>query len=350
MSKSKLLAPSISFPFETELPQRIGGACIFLDDAFNRQPEINFYSTTVKTLEKYEDKKARYKWVLAMIVHNLRAFKLQLEALAALPPVLRMWRISSELLPIPTHSVTQYIYKDPELLAFMEDNFRGLGNYARHHGIRLSFHPAQYVVLGSQERRIRENAIRELNYYAAVFHMMGYTERHQDGTAINVHVGPKDAAIKPMRKLLKANPAISRFLTLENDEFSWSARDIVDNFGDLVPVVLDVHHYWLMHGKRVRPDLKLVADIRDTWHGVQPKLHHALSSPSLVGNVSQSRPILLKPLLEAGIKKGSLRAHSEHPWHFWSNAYACSFGFDVMWEGKDKNRGAYAIAKQLNLV
>jgi len=184
--------------------------------------------------------------------------------------------------------------------------------------------------------------------HARLFDMMGYKDRHQDGCAVNVHVGPKVAAVGAMRLLIIDNPDIARFLTLENDEFSWSARSIVDNFGDLVPVVLDIHHYWIMHERRLRPYSPLVAEIRETWHGQLPKIHHALSAPELLcQSARQDRLIPMKPLLAAGIRKAALRVHSLSPWHRWSNSYAAEFASDIMWEGKDKNLGAMAIYKQL---
>ena len=330
---------------------RIGGSSVYLDDKFERHPGLNFHTTTLPDLTALAGKD-RYMWLMGLVTHNLRALQQQLEALAALPPVLRMWRISNDLLPFATHFTTQEFYTDQETEDFISDNLLSLGSYARIHSIRLSFHPPLYVVLGSQDKIVRERAIRELSSYADTFTRMGYTEWHEQGTAINVHVGPKEANVHAMRLTLMGAPKnVLQFLTLENDEWSWTARAIVDTFGDIVPVVLDVHHYWITHEKRVDPQGKLVRDIRDTWRGVQPKLHFAMSKPELCeGHWKPDKPLKIAPLLAQGHKKSKLRVHSEHPWHPWSNAYAASFGFDLMWEGLDRNIGAKAIAKQLGLL
>lgn len=328
----------------------VGAACVMIDQNYVRHAHNNFCGTTVRKLQSMEYLDRR-KWLLALVMHNLEALKAQLIHIASLPPRMRMWRISSDLLPIATHSVTREFYEDREVEDYISNKLARCGLFARKHGIRLSFHPAQYVVLGSKNPGIRDNAIRELVYHADVFTRMGYTGDHQGGTAINVHVGPKEAAVKEMRTLLKRSPKnILQFLTLENDEFSWSARAIVENFGDMVPVVLDIHHYWIMHERRVNPKGQLVQDIRATWRGVQPKLHHALSAPELCGDIDLTKSIDLAPLLEQGKKKAHLRAHSLNPWHSWSNSYAASFGFDLLWEGKDKNIGAEVIARQLKIL
>ena len=289
----------------------------------------------------------RVKWLTALLVHNMGALDAQIAAVSTLPEELRMWRLSADMLPIPTHPVTKNFYASVYTRQLIEYRLAAVGAAARAAGIRLSFHPGQFVVLGSLRKEVRENAVRELDLHARLFDWMGYTERHQLGCAVNVHVGPKIAAVRAMRRLILDNPYIAKFLTLENDEFSWSARAIVDNFGDLVPVVLDIHHYWIMHERRLRPASPLVREIRETWHGQRPKIHHALSAPELCPNARQDKLISIHPLLASGITKSALRAHSMSPWHRWSNGYAAEFDSDIMWEGKDKNLGAKAIYTQL---
>lgn len=323
--------------------QRVGAACIYLDPDGTRPAALNFSGTTVKALSGMSALD-RTRRLLPLLTHNLEALCQQVTAIAGLPTELRMWRISSDLLPIPTHEITSNFYEDRYVRSLIEHRLRKVGELARKHGVRLSFHPAQYVVLGSQNEDIRERSIRELSLYAFLFDTMGYTDRHQDGCAINVHVGPKDAAVPEMRKLITRTPDVARFLTLENDEFSWSARNIVDNFGDMVPVVLDIHHYWIMHGRRIHPSSRLVTDIHTTWHGVRPKIHHALSAQTLCGPSRKRRGPVLSELLDAGATRSALRAHSTEAWDLWSNRYALSFvGSDVMWEGKNKNLGAAQV-------
>ena len=330
----------------TETGLKIGGACVYLSPDGTREVENNFAGTTVKALTGMSERD-RIMWLTRLLVHNLGAIHNQVAKIAELPKPLRMWRLSADVLPIPTHHVTESFYKNSEIRDLIHSGLSETGSLARSAGVRLSFHPGQYVVLGSQSKQVRENAVRELRMHAFIFDQLGYTKRHQLGSAVNVHVGPKVAAVREMRKLIINNPDIARFLTLENDEFSWSARAIVDNFGDLVPVVLDIHHFWIMHERRIRPENPLVAEIRETWHGQRPKIHHAMSAPELCGNVDQNKLISAHPLLKSGVTKSALRAHSMSPWHAWSNSYAAEFDSDIMWEGKDKNLGALAIYNQL---
>jgi hypothetical protein len=99
---------------------------------------------------------------------------------------------------------------------------------------------------------------------------------------------------------LQSSTSIANFTTLENDEFSWGVEPIIETFGDLVPVVLDVHHYWISEGVRLQPSDPLVNRIRETWRGVQPKLHLAMSYPELCGDYGPKDKMDLQALLDAG--------------------------------------------------
>lgn len=327
---------------------KIGGACKWLDEDGSNVAEANFVTTTVRKLLTLTPKQ-RHEWMWPIIEHNLTALRRQLEFVAALPPRRRMWRISSELLPIYTHDVTKKFYDHPEIQDLIHRRLAWCGKFARKHKLRLSFHPGQFVVLGSQNPGIRENSRIELQYHCDVFTMMGYHGWHPDGVSVNIHVGVKNADVKAMRKLLQSSTSIANFTTLENDEFSWGVEPIIETFGDLVPVVLDVHHYWISEGKRLQPKHPLVQRIRETWRGVQPKLHLAMSYPELCGDYGPKDKMDLQALLDAGNTRAKLRVHSLHPWHTRSIDYAAQFNFDIMWEGKDKNLGAAVIADHLGV-
>jgi UV DNA damage endonuclease len=329
---------------------KIGGACKWLDPTTgDTVPEANFKGVTVRRLKELPVKE-RFTCLWFVLDHNLKALRMQLEHVAALPSALHMWRLSSELLPVATHEVASAFYAESEVQDLITKRLAWCGKFARKHSLRLSFHPGQFVVLGSRNPGIRENSARELEYHCEIFERMGYTEWHQDGLAVNVHVGLKDPELKAMLKYLKTAPkCVKNFVTLENDEFSWGAERIVQVFGEHVPLVLDVHHYWIHEGKRLSPNSPFVSDIRRTWRGVQPKLHLAMSAPELCAS-KPTQKLDLANLIDAGNTKAKLRVHSLSPWHTWSIKYAAQFGFDIMWEGKDKNVGAMSIANYLRLI
>lgn len=325
---------------------RVGAACKWVDSTGENVPEANFREITVRRLLSL-DEDARFPILRDLLVHNARALREQIRRVSNLPVPLRMWRISSGLLPVATHSVAAAFYRDPSVISYTDRVLRSCGDLARASGIRLSFHPGQFVVLGSQNPGIRENSRRELQYHCEVFTRMGYTGWHPDGVSVNIHVGVKNAAVSEMRELMRSSRDIENFMTLENDEFSWGAREIVDTFGDLVPVVLDVHHHWIQTGERIPPGSRLARDVRDTWRGTRPKIHLSMSD---LGDADPRVAPDLRSLLDTGKTRAGLRAHCLHPWNLNTVEYAARFSSDIMWEGKDKNLGSEVIARHLRLI
>ena len=133
-------------------------------------------------------------------------------------------------------------------------------------------------------------------------------------------------------------------LTIENDEFSWSVADLVGAKLP-VPIVVDVHHYWIHSGEYLQPESALWAQVMDGWRGVRPKIHCAMSNIEHLADCSADELPELAQLLAAGKTKSTLRAHSQSAHHeplidyfleFWPSA-------DLMWEGKNKNADAAAI-------
>ncbi len=330
----------------TKQTQRIGAACKWLESDGSQLPENNLKTTTVRYISGLS-KVDQFAYMLGLVKHNMRALRAQIRCVGSLPKNLRMWRLGSDLLPLKTHHAVRDFYRDSDVETYIARWLRKCGQLARDLDVRLSFHPAQFVVLGSRNPGIRANSLRELEYHCDVFTAMGYEGWHDCGVAVNVHVGVKDPDIKAMRRILKtAQSNVQNFVTLENDEFSWSARPIVETFGDLVPVVLDIHHHWISEHRRIDPDGRLVHDIQATWKGIRPKLHVAMSAPELC-DCGPDDVLNLDRLLTT-TNKSKLRAHSQTAWHTRTIEYAGRFTeFDLMWEGKDKNLGAAEIAHHL---
>ena len=85
--------------------------------------------------------------------HNLDAQLRLLAYVSELPPMLRMVRLSSDLLPLYSHPSVGPLYRHSEFQALMAEGFAAIGKLAQDQDLRLSFHPGQYCVLGSDRPR-----------------------------------------------------------------------------------------------------------------------------------------------------------------------------------------------------
>jgi UV DNA damage endonuclease len=151
--------------------------------------------------------------------------------------------------------------------------FRECGEFARHHDLRLSFHPDQFVVLNSPNPKTLAQSLAELAYQAEVADWTG-------ADTLNLHgggaYGDKPSALRKLRQTIERLPAPVRTrLTLENDDKVYTPADLLPVCADTgVPLVYDVHHH------RCLPDGLSVAEAtaraRKTWK-TEPLFH--LSSP-----------------------------------------------------------------------
>ena len=118
--------------------------------------------------------------------------------------------------------------------------------------------------------------------------------------------------------------------------------------GDLVPIVLDIHHHWVNTGEYISPvDPRIEAVVR-SWRGVRPTCHYSVSREDLLVGHDTVIPPNKQHLLESGHKLQKLRAHSDFYWNSAVNEWALSFlhDFDIMCESKAKNLASFRLAEQ----
>jgi UV DNA damage endonuclease len=154
----------------------------------------------------------------------------------------------------------------------VKSKLKAIGEFVLKHSMRVNTHPGQYVVLSSDRPEVVNNAVTELNFHGWVFDAMQLDRSPYYG--INVHGGKSDRieALKAGIALLDAS-ARDR-LTLENDEFSYTVKDLATVN---VPVVYDSHHHTLNPGGLSHDEALALAI--STWKGVKPTTHLSNSCP-----------------------------------------------------------------------
>lgn len=323
---------------------RLGFACKIIDNASQLNgigatdacKVYNTGGTTISWLNRQPRAVAEQKlWDL--MIQNTASVKAAVNKVAQYPAALRMFRISSDVLGAYTHANYCDFYRRPDVIAECERRFGEIGSLARQHDVRLSFHPGQFTVLASSNPGIVENSIKEFEYHADMARWMGYGRTFQD-FKINVHISGALGPEGIRRAYAKLSPEARNCITIENEENSWGLDDCL-SISDIVPIVLDIHHYWCREGSYIDPASDSVKRVVDSWRGIRPVMHYSTSREDyLVEHASDQRPAF-NEMIADGYKKAKLRAHSDFYWNTALNAYALGFldTFDIMCESKGKN-------------
>jgi len=257
---------------------RFGLCCLF------KQEKISFRTTTAKALLTLSRKEQLLK--LSGICHdNARNLLHAVHTCHVLG--ISAFRIMSPLFPRMTHPEVGYAVA--ELLD--GDSIRQLLGatriFARQHDLRLSFHPDQFVVLSSPHPSVVKNSIRELEFQA-------YLAEEVGADVINIHAGgvygDKLVALERFCQVFGDLPeAIRTRLTLENDDQSYTVRDLLPICTRLsIPLVYDVHHH------RCNPDGLSIEEAThlaaETWEMAGREQYCHLSSPRTGWSAGNPKP------------------------------------------------------------
>lgn len=249
---------------------------------------------------------------------------------------IRMYRMSSDLAPYATHPDM------PQFHTMVEDSaaeLKALGDKAKRLGIRLSFHPSQFIVLNSPDPALVGKSTADLVSQARMLDLMGLGPE----AVLVVHVGgsydDKDAArarwVETWHRL--PEPVRNR-LALENDDLRFSASDVLwisERTG--VRLIFDYQHHWCLNPEKLalRDALERILA---TWpEGVVPKMH--FSSPR-----TEMRTVKRKDRTTGKQKDIALApvwtGHADfvNPFEFATFMRAADgLDFDVMLEAKSKD-------------
>ncbi len=334
--------------------QRIGFACKYMHPDQSQKKKVleeiqrplNTRSTTVQWLNRQTREVAEERlWDL--MVHNIASYKRLIEYVGGLPIELRMVRLGSDVLPVYTQRDWCYYWRKPDVVAYCERAFAEVGATARALNVRLSMHPGQFTVLASDNPDIVERSIEEFEYHVNCIRWMGYGQSFQDFKC-NVHISGRQgpAGIKhAVDKRL--SPEARNTITIENDENKWGLEHSLE-LVDTCALVLDIHHHWCREGEYIQPTDDRFARVIDSWRGVRPAIHYSYSRDTALpeGFAHDTMPNF-PALLEAGHKKGKLRAHSDYYPNQLVNDWALSFlpYADIMCESKQKNLASIDLYK-----
>ena len=187
-----------------------------------------------------------------------------------------MYRMSSDLAPYATHPDMPQFH---DMVRDSAADLAAIGEKARQLGLRLSFHPSQFIVLNSPDQNLVRKSIWDLASQAEMLDLMGMGPE----AVLVVHVGgvydDKDAARARWVETWPTLPEpVRRRLVLEHDDLRFSAADVLwihQHTG--VRLIFDHQHFWCLNPEGANMRQTLEAILRTWPDGVRPKVH--FSSP-----------------------------------------------------------------------
>ena len=267
-----------------------------------------------------------------------------------------MYRMSSDLAPYATHPDMPQFHG---MVAESDAELRAVGAKAKALGIRLSFHPSQYVVLNSPDPELVRKSAWDLLSQAEMLDRM---ELGPEAVMV-IHVGgtygDRPASNARWVETWASLPEpVRRRLVLEHDDIRFSASDILwihEHTG--VRLIFDHQHFWCLNPDKLDM-MDTVRAILRTWpDGQRPKIH--FSSPRT--ELREVKRRIKEPAAAAKPKKTAATAakkparqpkfktvqiapiwtgHADyiHPFEFMSfMREAKDLAFDVMLEAKVKD-------------
>jgi len=151
---------------------------------------------------------------------------------------IRLYRITSNLFPMS--DLEDKI--GANILKQMSADLSEIGQRAEALGIRMVLHPDQFVVLSSDSPEVLQNSIKILEEHARILDLLGLPR--STWSLMNIHGGKSQRAEQLINVISQLPPAIKNRLTLENDEYAYSASEILEVCQETgIPLVFDAHHH-----------------------------------------------------------------------------------------------------------
>ncbi|MDV2993013.1 MAG: UV DNA damage endonuclease [Chroococcidiopsis sp. SAG 2025] len=211
------------------------------------------------------------------------------------------------------------------ILAEMTADLAAVGTRSQQLGIRMVLHPDQFVVLSSDSPQVVENSIKILTQHAQIMDLLSLPR--SAWACMNIHGGKAQRTAQLVQVVNRLPEAIKSRLTFENDEYAYSAEEILAVCQQAkVPMVFDAHHH-ICHEKLESYDHPSVAEMfyaaRSTWEKPDWQLVHISNGEAAFSDRQHSEYITVMPSvyreapwieIEAKAKEEAIAALTNNNW------------------------------------
>ncbi|MBD2519146.1 UV DNA damage repair endonuclease UvsE [Nostoc sp. FACHB-973] len=206
---------------------------------------------------------------------------------------IQLYRMSSALFPLS--DMEDEI--GANVLEEMSDRLAKIGERAKALNIRMVLHPDQYVVLSSDSPEIVKTSIKILERHSRTLDLLGLPQ--SPWSLMNIHGGKSQRTEKLVQVISELPEAIKSRLTLENDEYAYSASEILAVCQQAgIPMVFDAHHH-ICHENLDSYDHPSVASMlyaaRETWANPDWQLVHISNGEEAFNDRKHSDMITAMP-------------------------------------------------------
>ena len=227
------VAPSVarrSFiepPVDSTAPSQLGLVCIPFDQCVR-------FRTITRTRYLSLPQADRHRALLDVYWDNLSRLHQMLSFCSRRG--IRLYRMTSSLFPMSDEALGTRILRE------MANTLSSVGRRADRLGIRVLIHPDQFCVLSSESAKVVRTSVSILKKHALAMDLMGLPRT--PWAAMLVHGGKAGRSDALVRTIAKLPDNVRNRLCLENDEYSYSAADILAVCRRAgVPMIFDNHHH-----------------------------------------------------------------------------------------------------------
>ena len=189
------------------------------------------------------------------------------------------YRISSDLLPVINHPEVNVALEDLPNFGFINYEILKLKKAIEETGIRVSAHPSEYISLTSEDDKVINNSIKDLEQHAEIFERLGLERSHYN--PLNIHIrkegDPDQLCNIFMKNFERLSDGVKSRLVLENNDTgtTWDVVTLKKYFWRQhnIPVTFDnLHHKMLNKGVS---HCDAFFDAYETWNDTIPIFHYS---------------------------------------------------------------------------
>ncbi len=273
--------PAMS-PQTNQILPKLGLVCI------TASKDVRFKTTTRKRLLQLEPE-TQAQILRELYAENLRRLRVAIEFCHSRN--ISLYRMGSGMFPFADDTVGEAVL--PEFAEPMQ----AVGQRAEQLGVRLVLHPDQFVVLSSDRPEVIENSIKILATHARVMDMLGQPQ--SNWALMNIHGGKGDRAERLIDTIRSLPDTIRSRLTLENDEYTYDARQIFEICQATgVAMVFDAHHHVIHEQVDTYEDpsvAEMLEAARQTWTNPEWQLVHISNGDKFFRDQRHSDYITIMP-------------------------------------------------------